>query len=116
VPEPQQPHAALELVGHRWLLEILRAVANGPQRHRDLLGKLGGTGDPVYPKTLGATLTHLASHGLIACDVVRRTPRVVVYRSTPLGMELLELLEALERFVDEHRAELDPGARREPRC
>lgn len=115
--EPQGPPRAAvdELLGHRWMLEILRAVATGPQRHRDLLGGLGGAGDPVYPKTLGATLTHLCRHGLITCEVVSRKPRVINYMSTPLGMQFLELLEALERFADEHRDELDPSTRMDPR-
>ena len=111
VLEPRQPRAAIELVDHRWLLEILRAVASGPQRHRDLLGTLGGTGNPVYPKTLGATLSHLRTHNLIAAEIISTEPRVVIYHSTPLGLELLDLLEALERFVAEHRAELDPRRR-----
>jgi DNA-binding HxlR family transcriptional regulator len=111
VLEPTEPRAAIELVDHRWFLEILRAVATGPQRHRDLLGALGSGGDPVYPKTLSATLMHLTNHGLVDSDVVRESPRIVHYESTPLGMELLELLEALERFVVEHRRELDPRSR-----
>ena len=32
-----------------------------------------------------------------------------VYHSTPMGLELLELLEALERFVAQYRRELGTG-------
>jgi len=115
VLEPREPRAAIKLVDHRWLLEILRAVATAPQRHRDLLAALGSSGEPVYPKTLGATLNHLCRHGLVTCEIVRDKPRIAIYHSTPLGVELLNLLEALERFVDKHHAELDPRSREDPR-
>ena len=108
VLEPQGPQSAIDLVRHKWLLEILRAVAAGPQRRRDLLGALGGLGNPVYQKTLGATLAHLCSHGLVAWRIVRHQPRIVIYESTPLGLELMEILETLKRFVDQHQAELGP--------
>jgi DNA-binding HxlR family transcriptional regulator len=114
VLEPQEPQSAIDLVRHKWLLEILHAVAAGPQRRRDLLGALGGVGDPVYPKTLGATLSHLCSHGLVAWRIVKHRPRIVIYEATPLGLELMGILETLERFVDQHQVELDPRSRGHP--
>jgi DNA-binding HxlR family transcriptional regulator len=99
----------MQLVHHRWFLEILRAVATGPKRNRDLLAELGTGRDPVHSNTLAATLRRLAGHQLIRVEVVRESPRVSVYHSTPMGLELLELLEALERFVAQYRRELGTG-------
>ena len=113
MPEPQQPQPA-NLISHRWLQEILRAVATGPQRHRDLLGALGSGGEPVYAKTLNATLAVLRNHGLIVSHVLRERPRAVLYVSTPLGLELLEILERLRHFFTVHEAELKPRTPDDP--
>lgn len=104
--EPQPSQSAIGIVSRRWTLEILRAVAAGPRRHRDLLGALGGDGDPVHNKTLSSTLASLSEHGLITRRILSERPRAVVYESTPLGLQLLDILETLTHFFDEHEAEL----------
>ena len=102
------PQSALGLVRHRWTLEILRAVDSGPQRHRDLLASVGADHHAVYPKTLNATLSHLCRHGLVCRRVLRERPRVVAYSHSPLGQELLEILETLEDFIAKHGGEFGP--------
>lgn len=97
----KSPTNIAELIGHRWLLEVLRAVATGPKRHRDLLA-IDGLGLPVYAKTLLATLNHLRQRGLITCETLRETPPIREYRATPLGLELLPILELLAKFIDDH--------------
>jgi len=101
----QQRHhheTMIELIDHRWLYEILRAVSVRPQRNRDLL-TLGQAGTPVYPKTLSATLKHLQERSLIECEIVAHTPPVRHFSATPLGNELLAILEDLANFVDRYQ-------------
>lgn len=79
---------ALELVGERWALLIVRDLLVGPRRYGELAGGL-----PRIPtNVLAARLKELQAAG-----VVRRVPRlrVVVYELTPYGRELEPVVCAL---------------------
>ena len=79
---------ALELVGERWALLIVRDLLVGPRRYGELAAGL-----PRIPSNVLATrLKELQEAG-----VLRRAPhsRVVVYELTPYGRELEPLVRAL---------------------
>ncbi|WP_284974948.1 helix-turn-helix domain-containing protein [Arthrobacter sp. efr-133-TYG-104] len=79
---------ALELVGERWALLIVRDLLVGPRRYGELAGGL-----PRIPSNiLAARLKDLQSAGII-----RRIPhsRVIVYELTPYGRELEPIVLAL---------------------
>lgn len=79
---------ALELVGERWALLIVRDLLVGPRRYGELAAGL-----PRIPSNiLAARLKELQSAG-----VIRRMPRsrVVVYELTPYGRELEPVVLAL---------------------
>jgi DNA-binding HxlR family transcriptional regulator len=79
---------ALELVGERWALLIVRDLLVGPRRYGELAAGL-----PRIPSNiLAARLKELQAAGII-----RRVPhsRVVVYELTPYGRELDPVLLAL---------------------
>jgi DNA-binding HxlR family transcriptional regulator len=80
---------ALERVGDRWTLLVIRDLMMGPQRFTDLIDRLGG----VTPKTLTQRLRDLEADGVVVAD---RVPgrREVWYRLTPAG-------EALRPVIDE---------------
>lgn len=72
---------ALELVGERWALLIVRDLLVGPRRYGELAAGL-----PRIPSNiLAARLKELQAAG-----VIRRAPRsrVIVYELTPYGREL----------------------------
>lgn len=72
---------ALELVGERWALLIIRDLLVGPRRYGELAAGL-----PRIPSNiLAARLKELQAAGII-----RRAPRsrVIVYELTPYGREL----------------------------
>jgi DNA-binding HxlR family transcriptional regulator len=72
---------ALELVGERWALLIVRDLLVGPRRYGEL-----AAGRPRIPSNiLAARLKELQAAGII-----RRAPRsrVIVYELTPYGREL----------------------------
>ncbi|WP_062389336.1 winged helix-turn-helix transcriptional regulator [Demequina iriomotensis] len=79
---------ALELVGERWALLIVRDLLVGPRRYGEL-----ATGLPRIPSNiLAARLKELQAAG-----VLRRVPhsRTVVYELTPYGRELEPVVLAL---------------------
>src|ERR1700709_1483015 len=79
---------ALELVGERWAMLIIRDLLVGPRRYGEL-----ATGLPRIPSNiLAARLKELQAAG-----VLRRVPhsRVIVYELTPYGRELEPVVLAL---------------------
>jgi DNA-binding HxlR family transcriptional regulator len=81
---------ALELIGDRWSLLVVRDLITGPKRFTDLMDRLGG----ITPKTLSQRLGELEDAGLAAVD---REPgrREVWYRLTPAGAELGPVIDEL---------------------
>ena len=79
---------ALELIGERWALLIVRDLLVGPRRYGELAAGL-----PRIPSNiLAARLKELQAAG-----VLRRAPRsrVIVYELTPYGRELEPVVLAL---------------------
>jgi DNA-binding HxlR family transcriptional regulator len=81
---------ALELVGERWSLLVIRDLLTGPKRFTDLMDRLGG----ITPKTLSHRLGELDSAGIVAVD---REPgrREVWYSLTQVGADLRPVLDSL---------------------
>lgn len=79
---------ALELVGERWALLIVRDLLVGPRRYGEL-----AEGLPRIPSNILATRLK----ELQAAGILRRAPRsrVVVYELTPYGRELEPVVLAL---------------------
>ncbi|MGG7465522.1 winged helix-turn-helix transcriptional regulator [Plantibacter sp. YIM 135347] len=79
---------ALELVGERWALLIVRDLLVGPRRYGELAAGL-----PRIPSNILATRLK----ELQAAGVIRRAPRsrVIVYELTPYGRELEPVVLAL---------------------
>ena len=81
---------ALERVGDRWSLLVIRDLLTGAKRFTDLMDRLGG----ITPKTLSQRLRELEDTGIVAAD---RAPgrREVWYRLTPAGADLGPVVDAL---------------------
>jgi DNA-binding HxlR family transcriptional regulator len=81
---------ALERVGDRWSLLVIRDLLSGPKRFTDLMDRLGG----ITPKTLSQRLRELDNAGIVTTD---REPgrREVWYALTPTGADLGPVLDAL---------------------
>jgi DNA-binding HxlR family transcriptional regulator len=79
---------AMELVGERWALLIVRDLLVGPRRY----GELGAGLHRIPSNILAARLKELQAAG-----VIRRAPRsrVIVYELTPYGRELEPVVLAL---------------------
>jgi DNA-binding HxlR family transcriptional regulator len=81
---------ALERVGDRWSLLVIRDLLTGAKRFTDLMDRLGG----ITPKTISQRLRELQDAGLVAAD---REPgrREVWYRLTPAGADLGPVIDEL---------------------
>lgn len=81
---------ALEQVGDRWTLLVVRDLLAAPRRFTDLMALLGG----ITPKTLTQRLRELQETGIVEAD---RQPgrREVWYRLTPAGEDLAPVIESL---------------------
>ena len=88
---------ALERVGDRWSLLVIRDLLTGPKRFTDLSDRLGG----ITPKTLSQRLRELEETGILTAD---REPgrREVWYRLTPAGADLGPVIEGLNRWGLRH--------------
>jgi len=83
---------ALDVVGDRWNLLIVRELLVGPMRYGELAASLGG----IATNLLADRLRSLESAGVIERQLGERSG--VVYALTPWGSELREAVEALIRW------------------
>lgn len=88
---------ALEVIGEKWSLLIVRDLLRGPQRFTDLARYLGN----ITPKWLTLRLRELEAAGIVEAD---REPgrREVWYRLTPRGRELAPVVESLAVWGIDH--------------
>lgn len=85
---------ALEMVGERWALLIVRDLLVGPRRYTDLK-----TGLPRIPTNVLATrLKELEAAGVVVRRVLPRPAGSVVYELTEYGQELEGIVLALGRW------------------
>lgn len=85
---------ALELVGERWALLIIRDLLIGPKRFGEIQRGLPG----IPTNILTARLNELEDHGLVLRRVVARPAKGVVYELTEGGMALQDAVLALGRW------------------
>ncbi|MFI7383752.1 winged helix-turn-helix transcriptional regulator [Streptomyces sp. NPDC049813] len=82
---------ALDAVGDRWTLLIVRELLGGPRRYTDLHADLPG----VSTDMLATRLKDMERDGLVARRRLAAPASVSVYELTPRGRELLPVLQAL---------------------
>jgi DNA-binding HxlR family transcriptional regulator len=77
---------ALDLVGSRWTLLIVRELLTGPKRYSELEAGLPG----IPTNVLASRLRELEATGLVERALQARPSTSVVYALTPYGLELRE--------------------------
>ena len=85
---------ALDTVGERWSLLVIRELMHGPQRYTDLLEHLDGCGTNI----LTARLRSLEEDGIVKRRTLPPPAASKVYELTEYGQELEEPLYALARW------------------
>ena len=85
---------ALDVVGQRWTLLLVRDLLLGGRRYTDLLEGLPG----ITTNLLASRLQHLEGEGLLERRVLPPPTRATVYELTARGRELEPVVLALGRF------------------
>jgi DNA-binding HxlR family transcriptional regulator len=85
---------ALDRLGERWTLLIVRNLLLGPRRYSDLLAELPG----ITTNLLAARLKSMESSDLITRRVGSRPGRPATYELTPLGAALEPAIMELGRW------------------
>ncbi|MDH4146134.1 MAG: helix-turn-helix transcriptional regulator [Acidimicrobiia bacterium] len=86
--------AALDVLGDRWSLRVLDALAAGGARFGEIEAHLGG----IAPNVLSARLRQLADAGLVDAVAYSRRPVRLSYRLTERGAALGPVIEALRAW------------------
>jgi DNA-binding HxlR family transcriptional regulator len=85
---------ALDVVGERWSLLIVRELLKGPLRYTDLSGRLAGIGSNI----LAARLRELESAGVIARRQLPPPAPARIYELTEHGRGLQSVVAELARW------------------
>jgi DNA-binding HxlR family transcriptional regulator len=96
---------ALEVVGERWALLVIRDLTVGPRRFTDLRRELAG----IPTNILAARLKELELAGVVRRRVLPRPAASVVYELTGYGAELEEVVLQLGRWGAKSLGQPRPG-------
>lgn len=89
---------ALDVVGERWSMLVVRELLLGPRRYTDLLGNLPG----VPTNLLAGRLKELQAAGVVARRVLPRPAAVTVYELTEAGRALRPVLAELRAWGQQY--------------
>lgn len=92
----------IELIGDKWALLVMHALANGPLRNGQLMQEIEG----ISQKMLTQTIRRLEMNGLVARHDFQTIPPKVEYSMTELGCSFRTVLSSLDDWLDEHVPEL----------
>lgn len=91
--------AALEVVGGKWKLVILRQLLEGTKRFGELDRALPG----ITPRMLTRQLRELETDGLVLRTVYPQVPPKVEYSVTEVGESLRAITDQLEQWGHRYR-------------
>ena len=94
---------AVELIGGKWKLLILRNLRTRPWRFNELQKDLEG----ISQKVLTDSLRQMIDDGLVFRHDYHETPLRVEYGLTELGREILPILDALADFGNYYKSIVD---------
>src|SRR5215217_7564756 len=86
---------ALDLIGERWAMLVLRELAYGPRRFSELKADLPG----ISANVLTQRLTDLEGRGLVRKLKLPPPASVQVYEATEWGLEAIPVIAALGRWA-----------------
>ena len=92
-PASSPLRAALDVVGDRWLLLVIEALADGPQRFGDLVTRVGAA-----PNILADRLRRLEVEGLVVSTPYSSRPLRLSYDLAAAGRELHDALIPLRAW------------------
>ncbi|MBQ7170327.1 MAG: helix-turn-helix transcriptional regulator [Synergistaceae bacterium] len=101
---PECPAAtAIELVGGKWKLLIIRGLLKRPMRFNELKRELSG----ISHKVLASSLRSMEDDGIITRKVYPTKPQKVEYHLSGLGETLRPLLLEMESWGKFYKSRID---------
>ena len=97
--------AALDVLGDRWTLLLMRELTMGERRFTDLRAALPG----IAPNLLSERLRELQEDGLVEQRVLPPPAARTVYAATRAGREVVPVLRSLARFGAERLGPPEEG-------
>jgi len=86
-----------DVVGCKWSVSVLQAVATGVTRPGALERHIAG----ISTKVLSERLRKLSSYGLLAKHVYAEVPPRTEYSLSPKGRKLVSIIEQIKRLDEE---------------
>lgn len=96
----------LQLIGNKWEVLILRDLMPGTKRFGELRASIG----TISQKVLTAKLREMEANGLVQRKVYAEVPPRVEYSLTPLGRSLKPVLDSLEKWGWQYKAQAAQAA------
>lgn len=96
-----------DIISGKWTLLILRDLADGINRFSVLERSLSG----ISPKTLSERLKSLEKAGVVTRKSYAEVPPRVEYSLTPMGLDLIPLIEHMRDYGNKWLAEACPEPR-----
>ncbi len=88
--------AALNVIGQKWVLRIIRSLGDRTQRFCELQDALGGANSA----TLSQRLKLLEDEGMVQRRAVREIPPWVEYSLTSKGIELRGAIRSIDQWAE----------------
>jgi DNA-binding HxlR family transcriptional regulator len=92
----------LDRIGDRWTVLVVKLLGRAPHRYTEIARALDG----ISQKVLTQTLRGLERDGLVTRTVQAEVPLRVDYDLTALGKTLLDVLDAMTGWAEEHMTEV----------
>ena len=92
----------LDRISDKWVTLVIASLSDGPLRFSELSRQLAG----VSQKMLTQTLRTLERDGLVSRTVTASVPVRVDYELTSLGHSLLEPIQHLKAWAEDHVPEV----------
>ncbi|MGZ8620497.1 MAG: winged helix-turn-helix transcriptional regulator [Actinomycetota bacterium] len=110
--EPEQPicahyRRAAEIVGRRWVPELVRVLLGGPARYGEIRSAIPGISDHL----LSERLKSLEADGLVLRTVLPDSPIRVEYELTGKGADLAGAIGALATWAERWAGAAAPAKR-----
>ena len=95
-PVCQHFQRAAELVGRRWIPQLIRVLLAGPSRYSDLKSGIPQISDHL----LSERLKELEAEGIVVREVTPSTPVRIEYRLTERGQDLAAVIGELSAWAE----------------
>jgi DNA-binding HxlR family transcriptional regulator len=96
LPVCQHFQRAAELVGRRWIPQLIRVLLAGPARYSDLKAGIPQISDHL----LSERLKELEANGIVVREVTPSTPVRIEYRLTERGQDLAAAIGELAAWAE----------------